>query len=324
MSTGIVATPPATAVNGRKKAVRGRRGVLHRIEARGAWTLLAPYLVLLLIAGIIPIVYALYVSLQVTPTNLQPNLTGFGGGQSFVTAFTDFRFLQTFIDVFSVLIIWLPLMIFGIAALALLVHASPGRFGNAMRFIYYIPGALAGVANLMLWVYLLNPAQSPIGSFWHALGFETIKAVVATPGTLPPILTAMLFFQGIGTWVVIVNGGLNGIPDEIFEAASIDGANAWHLAWRIKLPLIRPWIGYAALMNLAYGFQLFLEPYLLDQVAGGALPDQYTPTQLGFWFAFSNSNFPAAAAMSLVVLVITLAIGLIIVFRSGLFGEEEK
>jgi multiple sugar transport system permease protein len=325
MTSGIaertVADPPREA---RRGTVRGRRRVLHRIESRGALVLLSPYLALLLVAGIIPIGYALFVSMQKTPTNLEPNLTGFGGIDAYVTAFTDYRFMSTFANIFSVLIIWLPIMLVGIVALALLVHASPGHFGNTMRFIYYIPGALAGIANLMLWVYLLNPAQSPIAGFWHALGFETIKAVVATPGTLPSILTGMLFFQGIGTWIVIVNGGLNGIPDEIFEAASIDGANAWQLAWRIKIPLIRPWIGYAALMNLAYGFQLFLEPYLLDQVAGGALPDQYTPTQLGFWFAFSNSNFPAAAAMSLVVLVITLAIGLFIVFRSGLFGEEEK
>ena len=91
------------------------------------------------------------------------------------------------------------------------------------------------------------------------MGIDTLKGI-ATTDNLPWILTAMLFFQGVGTWIIIVNGGLNGIPEEIFEAATLDGANAWQTAWRIKLPLIRPWIGYAALMNLAYGFQLFLEP----------------------------------------------------------------
>jgi multiple sugar transport system permease protein len=153
MSSGT-ATRPLTArpTEQRKRTVGGRRRLLRRIETRGAWTLLAPYLVLLLIAGVIPICYAIYVSLQVTPTNLQPNLTGFGGGQAFVTALSDYRFFTTFANIFSVLIIWLPIMIIGIVGLALLVHSSPGRFGNAMRFIYYIPGALAGVANLMLWV----------------------------------------------------------------------------------------------------------------------------------------------------------------------------
>jgi multiple sugar transport system permease protein len=320
MTQATLAPPPPTPT--RDVVAAPRRRALHHSEARGAWTLLAPYLVLLTVAGIVPIGYALYTSLQKAPTPLQPE-AGFGGVQSFATVFADYRFWATFGNIFSVLLVWLPIMLLGIVGLALLVHASPGRFGNAMRFVYYVPGALAGIANFVLWVYLLNPSQSPIGFLLEGFGLDTIKGVAA-PGNLPLILAGMLFFQGIGTWIVIVNGGLNGIPDEIFEAASLDGANAWQVAWRIKIPLIRPWIGYAALMNLAYGFQLFLEPYLLDQVASGAIADQWTPTQLGYAFAFSNYNFPAAAAMSIILLAITLGIGLLIVFRSGLFGEEEK
>ena len=322
MSAPAVAAPaaaPAAVVRPRRRG----RSPLHRAEVRGAWTLMAPYVLLLLVAGIIPIGYAVVTALQTPPTPLNPAV-GFGGLKSFETVVTDFRFLRTFGHIFAVLAVWLPVMMLGIVGLALLIHASPGRFGNAMRFVYYLPGALAGVANFVLWVYLLNPSQSPIGALWNALDLTTIKAVVASGSNLPFILAAMLFFQGIGTWIVIVNGGLNGISDEVLEAAEIDGANAWHVAWDIKLPIIRPWIGYAALMNLAYGFQLFLEPQLLDQVASNALADQYSPSQLGYAFAFSNYNFPAAAAMSLILLAITLGIGLLIVFRSGLFGEEER
>ena len=297
---------------------------LRRKETAGAWSLLFPYLVLLLVGGIIPIGYALWISLQVSPTLLQPDLTGFGGLNAYVKAISDFRFSQSFIDIFTVLIIWMPVMIIGVVGLALLVHASPGRFGAIMRFIYYIPGALGGVANLMLWVYLLNPSQSPISGFLDALGFTTIKQVVATPGDLPVILAAMLLLQGIGQWIVTVNGGLNSISEDVLEAASLDGANAWQLAWRVKIPMIRQWIGYAALLNLAYGFQLFLEPYLLNQVASGALPSEYAPTQLGYWFAFVGNDFPAAAAMSVIIVIITLAIGLIVVFRSGLFSVEDN
>ncbi len=320
-------TNAAPAVLGAGDRARARRRRAHppmrRREVAGAWTLLFPYLVLLLIGGIIPIGYALWVSFQVSPTLLNPNQTGFGGLSAYVKAISDFRFARSFEDIFSVLIIWMPIMIVAVVGLALLVHASPGRFGSIMRFIYYIPGALGGVANLVLWVYLLNPGQSPISGFLSSLGFTTIKQVVATAGDLPVILSAMLLLQGLGQWVVTVNGGLNSIPDDILEAASLDGANAWQLAWRVKLPMIRQWIGYTALLNLAYGFQLFLEPYLLNQVASGALPAEYTPTQLGYWFAFVGNDFPAAAAMSVVIVVITLAIGLIVVFRSGLFSVEE-
>jgi multiple sugar transport system permease protein len=296
---------------------------MRRRETRGAGILLLPYLLLLLVGGIIPIGYAIWVSFQVSPTLLNPNATGFGGLNAYVKAISDFRFARSFGDIFSVLIVWLPVMIVAVVGLALLVHASPGRFGSIMRFIYYIPGALGGVANLMLWVYLLNPSQSPISGFLSSLGFTTIKQVVASSGDLPVILAAMLLLQGLGQWTVTVNGGLNSIPDEILEAASLDGANAWQLAWRVKLPMIRQWIGYTALLNLAYGFQLFLEPYLLNQVASGALPSEYTPTQLGYWFAFVGHDFPAAAAMSVIIVIITLSIGLVVVFRSGLFSVEE-
>ncbi|KAJ1683672.1 hypothetical protein LUZ63_021110 [Rhynchospora breviuscula] len=304
------------------RPARARRRAPHRVEARGAWLLMAPYALLFLVAAAIPIGYAFWISLQKAPTMVNPK-TGFGGLDAYITAVTDFRFFDTFINIFTVMIIWLPLMIIGIVGLALLVHASPGRFGNAMRFIYFLPGALAGIANFVLWVYLLNPSISPVAFLWQGAGLTNLKEVV-TAENLPFILTAMLFFQGVGTWVVIVYGGLNGISEEIFEAAALDGANAWQMAWRIKLPLIRPWIGYAALMNLAYGFQLFLEPYLLRQISSGSIDAEWAPTQLGYAFAFTNRNFPAAAAMSVILLVITLAIGMFIVFRSGLFGEEEK
>jgi hypothetical protein len=203
-------TAPALA-GARERTHTSRRNAhppMRRREVAGAWTLMFPYLILLLIGGIIPIGYALWVSVQQSPTLLEPNKTGFGGLAAYVKAITDFRFAQSFEDIFTVLLVWLPIMIVAIVGLALLVHASPGRFGNIMRFIYYIPGALGGVANLMLWVYLLNPSQSPLSGFLKALGFTTIKQVVASQGDLPVILAAMLLLQGLGQWIVTVNGGV--------------------------------------------------------------------------------------------------------------------
>lgn len=322
----VTATQSITTAEERKAGIKPskptRRRAPHRVEARGAWILLAPYAALFLVAAAIPIGYALWISLQKAPSLVNPK-SGFGGFDAYVAAVTDYRFFDTFGNIFTVMAIWLPLMMIGIVGLALLVHASPGRFGGAMRFVYFLPGALAGIANFVLWVYLLDPSISPIAFLWQNAGFENLKEVTTT-ANLPGILTAMLFFQGVGTWIVIVNGGLNGIAEEVFEAAKIDGANAWQLAWQIKLPLIRPWIGYAALMNLAYGFQLFLEPYLLRQISSGSVDSEWAPTQLGYAFAFTNRNFPAAAAMSVILLIITLGIGMFIVFRSGLFGEEDK
>jgi multiple sugar transport system permease protein len=283
-------------------------------ETRGAAILTLPFVLLLLVAGIIPTVYAIVNSLEV----VQDSSLGLG---NFVTIISDFRFVDTFVHIGITLVVWLPIMMVGVVALALLVHASRGRFGSVMRFIYYIPGALAGVANFMLWLFILNPGQSPVDFLWNGFGFTTLNQV-AQPGHLPIILAAMLFFQGCGTWLVIVNGGLNGIPDEVLEAAVVDGAGSLAMAWTIMLPIIRPWIGYMLLLNVAYGFQLFIEPQVMSQVTHGQISPQWSPNQLSFTYAYQILDTGAAAAMSVILLVISLGLGLWIVLRSGLFADE--
>jgi multiple sugar transport system permease protein len=281
-------------------------------EARAAFILVAPFFFLLLVAGLIPMAYGLYTSLE------EP-----GGGfgiSAFQRIIGDFRFFDTFWHIFMVLIVWIPIMMIGVVGLALLVYSTPGRFGSNMRFLYYMPGALAGIANIMLWLFLLNPGQSPLDPLWNALGYTTINQVVA-PGHLPIILTAILFLQGAGTWLVIVNGGLNGISEEIMEAATVDGAGKVSMAFKIQLPIIRPWIGYMALLNVAYGFQLFLEVQVLSMVTHGLISPQWTPNQLSYTYAFQILDTPAAAAMAVILLGISLAIGLLVIERSGLFTE---
>jgi multiple sugar transport system permease protein len=292
-----------------------RAGRTEKRERRGAALLVLPYVLLLLVGGVAPIGYAIVKSLQ------NESETGFGGLSGYARVVGDVRFLETLVNVGLTLAIWLPLMLLVVVVLALLIDASPGRFGAAMRFVYYLPGSLAGIANFMLWLFLLNPGQSPIDFVWHGFGYTTLDEV-AQPSNLPFILAAMLFFQGAGTWVVVLNGGLNGIPSHLLESARLDGASAWGIAWRVKLPIIRPWLGYMALLNLAYGFQLFLEPQVLSQVTHGLISPQWTPNQLSFTYAYQILDTPAAAAMSVILLGITLGLGLLVIFRSGLFNND--
>ncbi|GAA1369284.1 MULTISPECIES: carbohydrate ABC transporter permease [Catellatospora] len=291
---------------------------VRRVRARkghAAAVLVAPYVLLLLVGGLIPTGYAVVKSLQ------NEAETGFGGLSSYQRVAGDFRFVETFANVALVLCVWMPLLLTAAVVLALLVDASPRRFGASMRFVYYLPGAFAGIANFMLWLFLLNPGQSPVDFLWHGFGYTSLNEV-AQPGNLPFIIAAMLFFQGTGTWVVVLCGGLNGIPDELLEAAKMDGATAWGVVWSVKIPMIRPWLGYMTLLNLAYGFQLFLEPQVLGQVTHGLISPQWTPNQLSFTYAYQILDTPAAAAMSVILLLVTLGLGLLVVHRSRLFQDE--
>ena len=277
--------------------------------------MVAPFVVLLVIGGILPTIYALYQSF------LTRRGQGFAGLAAYVRIIGDFRFWPAFEHIGLTLLVWLPLMMLGVVGMALLLDRVPARFGAVNRFIYYLPGALMGMANFVLWLFILDPAESPVRPLLHLFGFTTLRQVVS-PGHLPVVLAAMLFFQGAGTWIVIVQGGLNGIPEEVIEAALLDGANEGQLSRFVKLPIIAPWIAYTALMNIAYGFQLFLEPQVLGLATQGSISPQWTPNQLSYTYAFAVNDLPAAAALAIILLVISLGIGLIIITRAGLFSTE--
>ncbi len=286
-----------------------------RSEARGAAVLLGPYGILLALAGIIPTGYALLASVRDAEG-------AFTGIENYRNIMSDFRFGQTFVHVAVTVVVFVPTIVVAAVALAILVHASGRWLSGATRFLLYVPGAFAGIANFVLWLFILDPTVSPVRSLWAALGFGTL-AEVSQESHLPLVLTSILLFQGIGSWMLIVYGALNAIPEEITEAAQIDGAGALRRAWHITIPMIRPWIGYTALLNVAYALQLFLEPALLSQVTHGKVSNVWTPNQLSYTYAYTIGNIGAAAAMSVILLILTLAIGLIAVRVTNLFGDDQ-
>lgn len=278
--------------------------------------LLVPYVALLLVVGIVPTGYAIYQSL------LARTGSGFGGISGYRDAVTEYQFASAFAHVGLVIAVWLPFMIIGVLGLALLLHGRRSRLVGVYRFIYYLPGALAGMGNFLLWLFILDPIDSPVRPLLSWLGYATLNQT-AEPAHLPVIIAFMLFFQGAGTWILVIYGGLNGIPEEIGEAATIDGASHWQVTRWIKLPLVRPWIAYFVLLNIAYASQLFLEPQVLSLATEGQISPQWTPNQLSYTFAFQVFDVPAAAALSVILLVISLVIGVIITTRTGLFANRD-
>ena len=173
-----------------------------------------------------------------------------------------------------------------VVALALLLHGRASRASSTFRFLYYIPGALAGAASVLVWLFMLDPSVSP-GSFLlhHVLGADLFVESIA-PGNLPFIFAMIAFWTGAGGWIVVMYGALNTIPTELEEAARIDGAGPVTIALRLKLPLIRKWIAYMAILSFATGTQLFVEPQLVNQASLGLVPDTWSSNQLAYQLAF--------------------------------------
>jgi len=275
-----------------------------------------PYLPFLIVFGIAPTIYALDLA-----------FTNGGGGwvwfHNFVRTYQDFRFVPAFKHVLVYTTVWLLALVVLVVGLALLLHGRANRTSSAFRFLYYMPGALAGSASVLVWLFMLDPTVSPGSFFLHHLLGANIFAQSIAPGNLPYIFAMIAFWTGAGGWIVVMYGALNTIPHDLEEAARIDGATPVQIALRLKLPLIRKWIAYMVILSFATGTQLFVEPEIVQHASFGLVPDTWSANQLAYQLAFRYADFNAAAAIAVDLLVIGLAGAVIIVTRTGLFRTDD-
>jgi multiple sugar transport system permease protein len=275
----------------------------------------AGYVILLAAFGAIPVGYAIYFAF----TNAGNT---FAGLTNFIQSAKDFRYLPALEHIGVYLVIWLIALVVLVTALALVLHQLPVRgLRGLVRFLYYIPGALAGAASVLVWLFMLDPAVSPAASFLHLLGYGTFGQVIE-PGHLSILFAMIAFWTGAGGWIVVMYGALNNIPRDVMEAARIDGAGAWRIARYIQIPMLRKWIVYMAILAFALGAQLFVEPQLISEASEGVAGRDYSPNQLAYDFAFQNNNVNYAAAISVELLVVCLAVAAVFVTRSRFFDAN--
>lgn len=280
-----------------------------------SYAFISLYTVLVIAFGVLPALYALYLSLTTGDG-------GFAGLSNYAKVITDFRFLPAVVHVALYLVIWVVALVVLVTLLALVVHAIRVRWlSRTLRFVFYLPGALAGASSVLLWLFVLDPTASPVAGLLHLLGFTSFVQVIV-PSHLPVVFAIIAFWTGAGGWIVIMYGALNNVSDDIIEAARLDGAGAVQIALRIQLPLLRKWISYMGIMSLAAGSQLFVEPQLLSQASNAVVPNDYSLNQLAYQYAFQQNDFNGSAAISLILLVIALALSAVFVTRGGLFERD--
>jgi multiple sugar transport system permease protein len=277
---------------------------------------IVPYLPFLVAFGIGPMIYAL--DLAFTNANGR-----FAGSDNFVRTFDDYRFVPAFEHILQYTGIWLGTLVVFVVGLALLLHGRANQVSSAFRFLFYMPGALAGAASVLVWLFMLDPTVSPFSFVLHQVFGAQLFVQSIAPGHLPFIFAMIAFWTGAGGWIVVMYGALNTIPPDLEEAARIDGAGPFTIALRLKLPLIRKWIAYMAILSIATGTQLFVEPQLVNEASLGLVPDTWSSNQLAYQLAFRYGDFNGAAAIAVDLLVIGLLAAVLIVTRTGLFRTED-
>ena len=170
-------------------------------QAFAAYVFSSGYVLLLLVFGVLPMVYALYLSFTKSGQ--------FVGLDNYVKAVGDFRFLPAVQHVAAFLVIWVVTLTVLVTLLALIVHAMRvrRRLASTALFLFFIPGAFAGAASVMLWLFLLNPSVSPVSFVLKWFGYTNFVQAIDL-NNLPLIFTVIAFWTGAGAWIIIMYAAL--------------------------------------------------------------------------------------------------------------------
>ncbi|MEO3840999.1 sugar ABC transporter permease [Streptomyces sp. B22F1] len=300
MSTSV---KPGRARSG--TAGRGRRG--GRPD-RKAWAFLGPFLALYLFAMVVPVLYAVYQSMlkveRSGPMGLGEPSVGFAGFENYSLALQQETFVDGFGRVLLFGIVQVPVMLLLALVLALLLDQVSHRWAGLLRATYFLPYGIPGVVATILWGFLYVPGVSPITSVLGDLGFQ--PDFLGYDNVLWSIANIVVW-QFAGYNMLIIIAQLKSVPQELYEAARIDGAGPWQTALRIKIPLVRPALVLTTVFSIIGTMQLFAEPLVLKKVAPAVTTD-YTPNLSAYFDAFANANLYLAAAKSVILAVVAMVL----------------
>ncbi len=291
-------------------------------RSRAIALLVLPYTLFLIAFGVGPGLYAVWISLR----EVRPGEgidSGFVGFDNYATVLGDERFRAAVEHIGMFLLYWLPAAVVLATGLALLLHASSGLISDGVRMVYFLPGAVVGAASAVLWIYMLDPSVSPIGSLLRRLGYSSLTGVVQVDN-LPIVFALMALWTSTGFWIVVLYAALRAVPRDVVEAARIDGCSGIGLAARIQLPLIRKYILFMLILSFAGGTQLFVEPQVLAYLSNlQAVPRDWSPSQLAYVYAFQQGDFGLSAALAILLLAISIIGAAAIIVRANFFGTIE-
>ncbi|MFF5626249.1 sugar ABC transporter permease [Microbacterium sp. LWH10-1.2] len=307
------------------RAVRGPRGegkrslgaVRRRRQAFVAWGFALPFVVVFAIFMLFPIVGSFAMSFtDFTARDIRsPFAVNFVGLEQFFTLFADSRFLTSLGVTGIFVLVGIPITMIVALALALALNNGRGRIVSFFRVGFYAPVVTSIVAISVVWRYILQP-DGLLNSALALVGIDGPNWL-NDPAFALPSLIMMAVWRNVGTLMVIFLAGLQAVPEDVNEAATMDGASPWRRLISVTLPLLRPTLLLGAVLISVGYLQFFEEAFVMTK--GGPLDSTlsvafYTYQQFGF------GEYGLASAASYVLF---LAIALISLLQFRLLRSKD-
>ncbi|MBB6633462.1 carbohydrate ABC transporter permease [Cohnella thailandensis] len=258
---------------------------------------ISPYIIGLLAFTLIPMAISLYLSF--TDYNLLSSPRWIGGG-NFSRMVSDDQFWQSVRVTFYYVFTAVPARL--VFALAVAIALKELNFLKGFyRLVFYVPSLIGGsVAVAVIWVQLFSK-DGVVNAFLNTLGFNIDFSWIGNPSTAIWTLVLLSAWQ-FGSAMLIFLAGLQNIPKDYYEAASVDGANAWRRFVRITLPMLSPIILFNVVMQTINGFLAFTPSYIVTE--GGPMNSTLLYVLYLFRRAFQFSDMGYASAMAWVMLIL--------------------
>jgi multiple sugar transport system permease protein len=304
---GTGAVPPAaasavTAPPARRRRMRGPS--LESANAAG-WLFVAPAIVLVFVFFFLPVAASLLLS--VTDFDIyavgDPSYARFVGLRNYGHLLHSAEFWQALKNTFIFALVGGPLTVAASLAAALLVNARVARFRGFFRTVYFIPFVTTLVAVSVVWRYLYHPQYGLIDFTLARVGVKGPDWLGDPHWALPAIIL-MSVWKNFGYNMLIFIAGLQSIPEELYEAAQLDGAGPYLRFRHVTLPMLGPTLLFVAVITMIGYFQLFAEPYVMTQ--GGPLGSTTSMVLLMYQEGFRWWRMGYAAALAFVLFLVML------------------
>ncbi|MBB5746266.1 sugar ABC transporter permease [Brevundimonas variabilis] len=288
---------------------------------RAAWGFVAPSLIAIAVFFVLPVISALLLSLTDFDIYALADLSNmrFVGLQNYERLLGNPLFWGAMRNTMWFSVLGVPLTIGASLLAAVILNARTVKWRPLWRVMFFAPYVTTLVATAVLWNYMLHTRYGVINWMITSLGLPAVDWL-GSPSTSIPAILMFVVWKIFGYNMLIFLAVLQTVPDDLYEAARIDGAGPWARFQHVTLPAIGPTLLLVSIISVAGFFQLFAEPYVMTQ--GG--PSQSTVTVLYFMYeeGFKWWNLGSASAVAFILFLCIFVVTLLQLAVSRRLGGD--
>jgi len=295
----------ATAAPAADDATSIRRGSQRRRNNGTAWAFLAPFLVFFVLFLVWPMIHGVYLSLT------DQSLTGSGGAligiDNYVEAFADAEMWGAIWNtIWFTLLSTVPLVLVALVMALLVDQGLPGQW--LWRLSYFMPFLLASTVVSLIWIWMMNPQLGLFNTVLQSVGLEPVPWLQDPAVSMISIVIATVWWT-VGFNFLLYLAALQNIPEQQYEAASIDGAGKWRQLFGITLPQLGPTTALIVILQVLASLKVFDQIYqMMNQLV---TPATQSAVIYIFDVGFTGYRFGYSSAISYIFFAIVLIVSLV-------------